>query len=681
MRREKNIEMVKVTENNVLKKIMQEIVNLLAIIVLVIFILTAILGITGYVYYVSTYKGYVDSIVNNMTYDDFNLDINKKYYYDDGSLMLLYSPYQLEKIESVADLTDEIKYTTIAAEDERFYDHNGVDLKSITRALVADLKARDNVQGASTITQQLVKLTYLSSEKSIDRKIKEALISIEVEKKFTKNEILVAYLNRVCFGNGIYGIADASEYYFSKSFKDLTYDEAASLIAIVNSPSNLEPIEHYENNQGRKNRILKIIGGDDVELHDTAFTININYGSSYQYSDYANSCISYIMYLMENDEELTDKSEIKTTINKSLQSDIEDMVNDLREPLQASATVIDNRTGKVIAIVGGKTTDTVFGLNRAFQSPRQTGSSIKPLLDYGVVLDSYDIDPDFEVADVGGKGIPKNSDGYHRGRLPIRKAVTKSVNTVAFRLYSFMVDDGLEPLSYLEKMNFSHLAEQDYRAKAVSIGGFTYGATTLEMASGYATLANKGVYRTPTALEDIEPEETTVYSPLGAYYTTDALSDVAYHGTARKLNPKFPLSCKTGTTNNGKDAWLCGYTKDYSIAVWVGADNYNEKYSVKSSGEVLEIFKGILNDLNPVDEPIYSDLDVALITNRSYTRRDPSDLEEYFNKLCPKKKAEPTPDPNIYPNTGLPIVPVTPVPPVTPPVEQPVPQQEVVPQQ
>jgi membrane peptidoglycan carboxypeptidase len=215
-----------------------------------------------------------------------------------------------------------------------------------------------------------------------------------------------------------------------------------------------------------------------------------------------------------------------------------------------------------------------------------------------------------------------------------------------------MVDDGITPLSYLEKMEFSHLDEKDYSALAVSIGGFTYGATTLEMASGYATLANNGVFRSPNAITDLESEETQVYSPIAAYLTTDALSEVAKYGTASRLKPSVPISCKTGTTNNNKDAWLCGYTRDYTIAIWVGADNYNEKYSVKSSGEVLTMFKSVLEYLDPIDEEIYTEEEIShIISTNNHPRRNPEGLEEYWKALKPY-----TP-----PVEETPVIPVAPI--------------------
>lgn len=635
-------------------KIIGRIINLALKVILwllVIFIIIGVVfGVIGLYYWEHNYKDYVENVVNNMSIEDFKLDEKQTIYYSDGSVMLTYAPEVNEIIPDERDITDVIKKVTLSAEDERFYEHNGIDIRSIARAAVANFRSNGNIQGASTITQQLVKLTYLSSEKSYDRKIKEALISLAVEKKITKDQILLLYLNRGYYGNGIYGIADASQFYFSKSYKDLNYNEAATLVAILNSPSNLEPINHYKANQDRKERILKIAGVPNTK---TELNVQHGYGKTYSYPNEGIGCISYIQELIKKNE-ITD-SNVQTTIDKDLQIKIEQMVDGLKEPLQASAVVIDNETGKVIAIVGGKSTGDIVSLNRAYQSPRQTGSSIKPLLDYGVIFDTYAIDTTFEVVDKGGKGMPKNSSGGHIGRCTIKKAATKSINTVAYRLYCYLVDDGVVPLKYLEQMGFTHLTETDYSAKAVSIGGFTYGATVLEMASGYATLANAGLYREPTALVDVTPEPVPVYSAIAAYWTTDLLSDVAKSGTARRLKVNVPISCKTGTTNNNKDAWLCGYTRDYTIAVWCGADNRNEIYSVKSSGEVLDIFQGILDNLELTDEPIYLEDEANFLLNSEEIRKDPEELKNYFNTLSPKPTPVPQP---VIPEIPAPTEPI-----------------------
>ena len=654
---------------NILKKILPAFMDI-AIILLLLMIFSIV---SFYIYYQINYKKFVNDILDNMSYSDFVLENNQTVYFSNGKEMILYSPYQKEVISNSSEITEVIRKTVLAAEDERFYKHHGIDTRSIIRAAISNLTS-NNTQGASTITQQLVKLTYLSNEKTYDRKIKEIFISLAVEKRMSKDEILLAYLNRVYFYNGIYGIADASEFYFGKSYKNLTYDEAASLIAIINSPTRLDPINNYESNQLRKDRILtnlnRIYDLDLIVGTNTQFSINDSGNDKYVYDKNTTGAITYVLNDIKENS-LENNKEIYTTIDYDLQVYIESLIDELNDPLQAAITIIDNNTGKVIAIDGSKSSEdegSISALNRAFQSPRQSGSSIKPLLDYGVIFDNYDIDTDFEVYDTGGNNIPKNSNGKHLGKITIKKAVTNSVNTIAFRLYSFMKDDGITPLSYLEEMNFSHLDEKDYDALAVSIGGFTYGVTSLEMASGYAALANNGIYIAPTAIVDLKTERKQVYSPIAAYLTTDALSEVATKGTAKKLNPDIPLSCKTGTTNNNKDAWLCGYTRDYTIAIWVGADNYNEDYSVKSSGEVLNMFKSILDYLEPVDEEIYTEEEISnILSYNNHPRKNPEKLKEYFEDLIPYTPPVVVQDDTPQEVPQEPVITV--VPETTPPVE------------
>ena len=615
--------------------VLRKIRSIISLFIILLLFLLIISIVSFFFYYKIHYESYVNSVVESMSVDDFQLEGNQEYKYSDGSTMLLYSPYQVGKLESSDQITDVIRNTLVASEDERFYEHNGIDLRSITRAFINNLKG-GSTQGASTITQQLVKLTYLSSEKSYDRKIKEAFIAIELEKRMEKDDIMLLYLNKVYFANGIYGIYDASEFYFSKSYEDLTYDEAASLIAIINSPTKLDPIKHEDENKKRRDRTLNKLNLDCSIK--TNFNINESYGNAYRYDKESTGAITYIKYLVENDETLLNQSVIETTIDKDIQHQVETIVDSLNDPLESAICVIDNSTGKVIAIDGAKTTEesSLFSLNRAFQSPRQTGSSIKPLLDYTPIFDRYDVDPEFYVYDTGGKNIPKNSNGRHLGKITIKKAVTNSVNTIAFRLYSFMKhEDNFEPLTYLEKMNFSHLDERDYNADAVSIGGFTWGATVLEMASGYATLENRGIYRIPTAIESVDNGSTVVYSPLATSYMTECMLDVVKYGTAKKLKPSVPVAAKTGTTNDGKDAWLCGFTRDYTIAIWVGADNNKENYKVKSSGEVLEMFRQVLDILPNSGEDIYTKEEIEEIESHAYTRQGDGLLFLYFKELNP----------------------------------------------
>ena len=644
------------------KKLLRKFRNAMITSIMILLFIIIITLIGGFVYYKANYEEFVNNIVDNMSYEDFVLQDKQTIYFSNGEQMIMYAPYQKETISDPSEITEVIKNTTLAAEDERFYEHNGIDTKSIIRAAISNISS-SSTQGASTITQQLAKLTYLSNEKTYDRKIKEIFIAMGMEQRLDKNDILMLYLNRVYFYNGVYGIADASRYYFDKSYKDLTYDEAASLIGIINSPTKLDPITKYDNNQARKNRIIanlnRLYNLNLSTTTETKFSINEDYNNKYTYNHDTTGAITYVLNDVKKNN-LEDSREIHTTIDYDLQLYVESLVDQLEDPLQASITIIDNNTGKVIAIDGSKTSEdesSISALNRAFQSPRQTGSSIKPLLDYGVVFDNYDIDTEFKVYDTGGTNIPRNSNGRHLGKITIKKAVTNSVNTIAYRFYSYMKDDGITPLSYLEQMGFSHLDQRDYDALAVSIGGFTYGATTLEMASGYATLANNGVYRAPTAISDLNVEETQVYSQIAAYLTTEALSDVAFHGTAKKLNPSFPISCKTGTTNDNKDAWLCGYTRDYTIAIWVGADNYSENYSVKSSGEVLEMFKSVLEYLNPVDEAIYTEEEIShILATNNHVRKNSIDLEEYWKDLMPYSPPVETSVPEEVPIPTEPVI-------------------------
>lgn len=539
------------------------------------------------------------------------------------------------------------KNAVIVTEDKSFYSHNGIDFKGIVRAFWALIQNNgEKKQGASTITQQLARAVFLSNEKTYQRKIKEIFIALELEKKYTKRQILEFYLNSIYYMNGFYGLEAASRGYFNKSCNDLTLGEIAFLSAIPNNPTLYNPLKNYDNTVKRKNRIL------DQMLEDKVIT-QIEYDEAYNQKiklnmpevkkrDYIQTFVSYcaIRELMkvngfEFKNEFTDKDEKKlyeeeyeeeyavaqqmlknngykiyTSIDlkkqKKLQKAVNANLSGFKEretngtyKMQGSAVCIDNKTGRVVAIVGGRSQETEgYSLNRGFQSFRQPGSSIKPLIVYTPTLERGST-ASTTVNDHRFQGGPSNSDGSYAGYISLRYAVEKSKNTVAWQLF-----EKLKPevgLQYLLDMNFSKIVKSDYYLSA-SLGGLTYGASTLEMASAYATLQNDGKYRQPTCIVKIldandreivsnHIEEKTIYKRDASRAMTDILTGVITRGTARGLglDNGQPSAGKTGTTNDKKDGWFCGYTPYYTTAVWVGYDSpktVNDLYGSTYPGRI-----------------------------------------------------------------------------------------------
>ena len=595
------------------------------------------------------------------------------------------------------DIPQNFITATISIEDKKFYKHNGVDFKGVARAakgmVEAKLKKQQSTQGgASTITMQLAKLMYMKPDKTWQYKVKQMFLAMELEKRYSKEKILEFYLNNEYFANGYYGIDAACHGYFDCELSELDLSQVAFLCAIPNSPSYYDPEKNPENTIERRNRILKNIMEDGKITQQqyyeaVAEEITLKHPDKSEKDQLNNYVDTYTYYcavraMMENEgfkfkyyfdsdeekeayeeeyQELYDSCQkelysggykIYTTIDmdkqKKLQKSVKDNLAGFKEKdkegmhkMQGSAVCIDNSTGNVVAIVGGREPHfSTYTINRAYQSHRQPGSSIKPLLVYTPQLERG-YDPDTIVDDHKFEGGPSNANGGYAGKVPLRYAVAKSLNTIAWQLY-----DELTPtvgLQYLKNMNFSSIAESDYTL-ATSLGGFTNGVSAVEMASAYATLENDGMYRAPTCIRTIidsdenvvyesEPEEVEIYKQDAARTMTDILTTVMESGTGRSLNLKdMPCAGKTGTTNDHKDGWFCGYTRYYTTCVWVGYD-YPKALSNLSGntypGRIWNTFMSeIHEDLEPMDFLPYAKLSDEFIDQKQKEEEEHEKMRE-----------------------------------------------------
>lgn len=549
----------------------------------------------------------------------------------------------------------------ISVEDSRFYEHNGIDLKGITRAAVSLIKNRGEIhEGASTITQQLAKNIFLSNEQTWSRKIKEMFVALELEKVYSKEDILEFYLNNIYYSNGYYGIQAAAQGYFQKNASELSLSEIAYLSAIPNRPGWYDPYEHPENTTKRRNKILKDMLEEEkitqseydeavneeikvkkskkLETHDYVETYVINCatkalmkenGFEFKYSFKNDS--ERDEYQEEYDKQYatckrtlyTEGYRIYTSINFDIQDQLQHAVDQTLSyygekkngiyAVQGAGTCIDNSTGKVVAIVGGRSQDDIEGytLNRAYQSSRQPGSSLKPLLVYAPALERG-YSPGSTVDDSpmsdSDKHKVSNSGNSYRGPITLRAAVMKSSNVATMRLYEELTPK--TALTYLEKLNFSHLVDADYKYYTTCLGGMTYGVTTEEMAGGYAALANKGEFRQPTCIEEITDatgnlitrgynQRKKVYSESAANQMTDVLQSVVSGGTGKGMKiDGFDTAGKTGTTTNYKDGWFCGYTPYYTTAVWVGRDDNKVMGNLHGNTYPAYIWRSFMSSLH-----------------------------------------------------------------------------------
>lgn len=595
--------------------------------------------------------------IGRSDYTDFRVNEATYIYNTNGDIIVSLTPNGKSTYLKSEEIPNYVKQAFVAVEDRNFYEHNGFDLKGIIRVCLQYVKTSgDEKHGASTITQQVIKNIFLSSEVTIERKIKEIFYAIELEKKYTKDEILEFYINAIFYGNQCYGIQSASEGYFGKPVNELTLSQIAYLCAIPNSPTYYDPFKYPDHTIERRNKILNdmyecgfisekelnealseeiiLSPGTNNKItfqnYETTYAIECatRYfmqcdGFKFEYSwetmqDYKNYEKRYNESFEKNKEELCSGSyHIYTTIDPEAQKTIQEVLNstlsfsdelqdDGTYALQGAVTCIDNTTGKVVAIVGGRTQDSnnIYTLNRAYQSYRQPGSSIKPIAIYAPALEKgytkktalYDIDvkaayeKDAVIDEMTGNIIQLGS------------AVERSKNGAAIYLFNKIgVKYGL---SFLQNMNFKKIIPDDYNISA-GLGGLTLGTTTEEMASAYFTLANHGNYIEPTCIYSIldkkgkeiykDPASKEVYSDNAADDITNILKGVITNGTASSMywysKTKTEAAGKTGTTNNSKDGWFCGYTPYYTMAVWIGYDTPKSLNSLKGSSYPATIWK------------------------------------------------------------------------------------------
>ena len=583
----------------------------------------------GYAAKIKEMKTEAVNLVAGATRDTFRQDQTSIAYDCKGETLSVLKGEKDAYYVEYDDIPIYIKQAIVSTEDKRFFKHKGLDYKGILRAIVAMIRDGEVTQGGSTITQQLARTVFLSNEKTWERKIEEMYIAVELEAKYSKEDILEFYINNVFFANGYYGIQAAAEGYFGVDVNHLSLSQMVYLCAIPNNPTMYNPLKKHDMTIKRRNRILKTMMDDGVisdasyksakkeviEPKDTAEPIKNDYAQTYtyycatralmesqgfqfkttfkddtekkkyqdEYDELYSECNKKLFtggYRIYTSIDLTAQNALQDTLNQQLAGFTETNEENIYS-LQGAAVCIDNTTGMVRAIVGGRSQDLDgYTLNRAYQSFRQPGSAIKPLIVYTPALEKG-YTADTVVVDEPIEGGPVNGDGVYSGAMSLRQAVAVSKNTVAWKIF-----DELTPeygISFLEAMDFSKLDKNDKRLPA-SIGGFTNGVSPLEMAKGYATIANNGGYRNPTCIEKItnaQGEEiykadqtaTVIYKENACRQMTDILQSVITSGTGRGYSlGSMPCAGKTGTTNDNKDGWFVGYTPYYTTSVWVGYD-------------------------------------------------------------------------------------------------------------
>ncbi|HEX8948156.1 MAG TPA: penicillin-binding protein 1A [Dissulfurispiraceae bacterium] len=518
-------------------------------------------------------------------------------YSSDGKVL---AEFYLERRNFIPhyNIPDRVKKAFVAIEDQRFYSHPGVDFIGILRALFKDLMAQSIVEGGSTITQQLTKMLFLKPEKSLSRKLKEAVISIQIEKRYTKDEILGMYLNKAYFGARAYGIEAAAQTYYGKSVTELSLGEAAMIAGLQKAPTMYSPFKNAEKTLTRRQLVLKkmlsngFISREEYERANAEPLPTAPHNRKYE----APYFVEFLRQQLESrygDKIYTSGLRIYSTIDYNLQKNAESAVQNgikalekrVKPGVQAALVAMDPRTGQIKALVGGTDYwETQF--NRATQALRQPGSAFKPFV-YATALEDGVVDIDDEILDApisfpGAKPnsswSPKNYDGKYHGYVPLKTAIALSLNTASVRLAH---EVGVQNIIELAQKCGIKSTLQPYLPLALGASD----VTLLELTSAYGTLSvgkkvepvayDRILNREGVPLEETLSSSEEVLSQETVDKVKELLRAVVESGTAIKAREiARPVYGKTGTTNIFSDAWFLGFDDQLVVGVWVGRDNH-----------------------------------------------------------------------------------------------------------
>lgn len=566
-----------------------------------------------------------------LTDNALDATVSSKLYTQDGELFEDLGAEKREKI-SANELPKTLENAIVSVEDRRFYKHIGIDPVRIIGSAVSNFTS-GGLQGGSTLTQQLIKLSYFStnaSDQTLKRKAQEAWMAVRLEQKKSKQEILTYYVNKVYMSNGLYGMETASEMYFGKKLGDLSLPQTALLAGMPQAPSAYDPYQYPEQAKKRRDTVLyTMLQNDKISQsdYDNAVNTPINEGLQELKKEADNSKIvdNYVKEVINEVQEKTDKNvytdglDIYTNLDLDAQKQLYNIVNTDEyvnypdDKMQVASTLIDTKTGEVKAQIGGRhvADDVTLGMNLAVNTSRDFGSTMKPVTDYGPAFEYLKYSTGKMITDAPynyeGTSTPVgNWDNSYLGTITLRQALYLSRNVPAVKLFNEVGSDKVS--SFLKDLGIEY--STIHQSNAISSNtekqdGTKYGASSLKMAAAYAAFANGGTYYKPQYVNKIvfqdgteqtyEPEGKTAMSPETAYMVTDILKDTITKGTgSNALIPGLFQAGKTGTSNYTDEEYakiglssgvypdilFAGYTPNYAISVWTG---YNEKLTPVTS--------------------------------------------------------------------------------------------------
>lgn len=526
----------------------------------------------------------------------------------------------------------------IATEDQYFYKHHGINFRGIARAVVHNVSSGNLTgQGASTITQQLARHSFLSLDKKWERKIKEVLLAFKIESEYSKEEIMTMYLNKIYFGSGAYGVQAAANTYFGKDVSELTLAESSLLAGLVQSPEGYNPFQNFDGAKNRQRMVLNnmvkcefISQQEADEAFETELRLVKGSTGNGRYGYFVDSVIDEALTILphikgyEDAENAVYRSGLKiyTTMDSRLQAHAEEFFSNPanfpsesrgNENIQAAMVIFNHHNGEVKALMGGRKYEQQRGFNRATHSYRQPGSTIKPLTVYAPSIENgimpYTVFNDSPISYKLGSGVwsPKNYDGKYRGLITMRTAVQWSINTYSVQCLDRLgVRTGFD---FGKKLGLSLVdtpGKNDLALAPLSLGGLTKGTNPLQMAAAYGSFGNGGYYVKPHFITRIEDEDgMVIYENHSsskrvmredtAWMMNSMLQTVAQSGTGVNAKvPGVPTCGKTGTSEEYCDSWFCGLTPQFSGAVWMGFDQHYTMHNVYGGGFPAKMFKSMM---------------------------------------------------------------------------------------
>ena len=647
-----------------------------------IFGLFIILGlmVAGWLYNLyDEIKHDIDAVVN------YTPKQSTQFFDKDGKLIA--NTFKEENREYVKydDIPARIIEGLVAIEDTQFFEHHGINPDAISRAIIKDIQAGGFVEGASTLTQQLIKMLILTREKKLLRKVKEALLAIRLETVLTKEEILERYLNHVYFGHGYYGIKTAAKGYFNKDLYELSLKEMAILVGLPRAPSFYDPTKNLKISLARANQVitrLDTLGWINKEQFETSmkespviFNQTLTKNKAPFAVDYAISLLvndipdilygGYKVYLtIDLDAQEIAQDALKASYDDAIKRDL-DIRKGEKKPddtyvkeLNGAIISMESSTGKILALSGGiDYNQSMF--NRAFQSKRQAGSAIKPFLYLAALNNGYN--PASQLIDisrtynytVGGeqkKWQPKNYGGKFEGIVSLRDSLTQSRNLSTLNL---VTDVGINTVTNeLKTYGFKDIVDN----LSITLGSMS--VSLVEFSEAYSIFSNNGTQVKPYIVEQIinqsgqsltfEPQTKSLIKPEQIYLMTSILSDVVTKGTGKAAQVSgIELAGKTGTTNDNIDAWFCGYSPSIQTIIWFGKDNNTPMRKSETGGKIaapifsyfykkyLEIHPEITRNFT-MPENVYT----ANINGRTEFYTDTSPLPEVVYQSQPQNPGE-----------------------------------------